>query len=120
MTEGKKHHQAAERLAKLLMSRGFKVEFDRIWKVNDNDRVTGYFPDITATLTLTFEINGNVGHSSKRSFENELNQKAFIEKQGAKFFAYSPGELVGKGWTDSKGNKHNVHKDSELYEDWGL
>lgn len=120
MTEGPKHHKATERLAKLLIDKGFAIDFDKRWGVPDNDRVSDYYPDLTATLTFVFEVNGNVGHSSKRSFDNEQNQKKWFEGMGVRFFVYSPSELVGNGWIDSKGHKHKPHADKELYADWGL
>ena len=120
MTEGKKHHKAALRLCKLLTAKGFVVEFDKQWQVQDNDRISAYYPDITATRTIVIEVNGSVGHSSKRSFENEKNQIRWFENQGINFFAYSPDELVGRGWMDYSMRIHKPHKDSLLYEEWKL
>ena len=118
--EGDQHIAAASRIISLLEKKGARVYKDKKHDVN-GDRVDAYFPDITATWPpIIIEINGKIGHSSKRSHDNELNQKAFFESKGAKFFTYSPTEIAGRGWTDSKGKRHKVHTDAELLADWGL
>lgn len=120
MTEGDLHKKAVRKLAKYLRAKGYKVETDKNWGVKSGDRVSNYYPDITATKTIVIEVNGNVGHSSKRSYDNELNQKQFFELQDIHLHVYSPEEITGKGWTDSKGNKHRPHKPAEFYDDWKI
>ena len=119
--EGDQHAAAVLRIMQLLHAKGARVKKDMEHAVKNSDRVQAYFPDVTATWPgIVVEINGPVGHSSKRSYENELNQKKFFENQGIKFFTYSPTEIAGKGWTDSKGKRHKPHTDELLYADWGL
>lgn len=120
MTEGELHKKAVIRLIELLLEKGFQVEKDMQWKTGDPERVLAYYPDVVATKTIVVEVNGKVGHSSKRSYENEQNAKAYFERLGIKMYTYSPQELVGNGWKDSKGRKHTPHKDEELFADWGL
>lgn len=118
--EGDQHAAAVERIMKLLNKSGAHVYKDKRHDVND-ERVQAYYPDVTAEWSpIIIEINGPVGHSSKRSHDNELNQKAFFENKGAKFFTYSPTEIAGRGWIDSKGKRHKVHTDAELLADWGI
>lgn len=118
--EGDQHANAVLRIMQLLYAKGARVKKDQKHTVN-SDRVEAYFPDVTATWSpIVIEINGPVGHSSKRSYENELNQKKFFEDQGIKFFTYAPTEIAGKGWIDSKGKRHYPHTDQDLYADWGL
>ena len=124
MTEGSQHIAAVERLTELLQKKGFNVSKDMAWPVrvidDDNDRVEWYYPDVTATRTLVIEVNGKVGHSSQRSYQNELNQKAFFENKNIKFYTYAPTEISGRGWIDSKGKRHTIHSNIELYSDWNL
>lgn len=117
--EGDQHAAAVFRIMQLLHRKGAKVKKDKQHIVG-SDRVKAYFPDVTATWPgIVVEINGPVGHSSKRSYDNEQNQKKFFNEQNIKFFTYAPTEIVG-GWTDSKGRKHKPHSDDELYADWEL
>lgn len=121
--EGDQHAAAVLRIMALLYARGAKVRKDMEHKVRKkkSDRVQAYYPDVTAFWhPIVVEINGPVGHSSKRSYENELNQKKFFKAQGIKFFTYAPTEIIGRGWLDSKGRRHKPHSDSDLYADWGL
>lgn len=112
-----------ERLAEYFRVKGFEVEKDKEWRIQYGaygSRVSSYYPDVTATRTIVVEVNGPVGHSSQRSYYNELNQRAFFENQGIGFYTYSPQEIVGKGWIDSKGKRHRPHKPTELFQDWSL
>ena len=118
--EGDQHAAAVRRIIRLLEKKSAKVDKDKPWYVGDG-RVKVYYPDVSAEWSrIIVEINGPVGHSSKRSHENELNQKAFFKEQGVKFFTYAPTEIAGRGWIDSKGKRHKPHSDDELYADWGL
>lgn len=118
--EGDQHAAAVQRIMTLLMKRGATVYKDKKHVVN-GDRVDAYYPDITAEWApIIIEVNGHVGHSSKLSYDNEQNQKAFFESIGSKFFTYSPTEIAGRGWINSKGKRHTIHTDAELLADWGL
>jgi hypothetical protein len=118
--EGDQHAAAILRIMQLLHAKGARVQKDKQWYVGE-ERVKEYYPDVSAYWSdIVVEINGPVGHSSKRSHENELNQKNWFKKQGIKFFTYSPTEIAGRGWIDSKGKRHKPHTDEELYQDWGL
>lgn len=117
--EGDQHAAAILRIMQLLHKKGARVQKDREWPVG-GERVKKYFPDVTALWPgIVVEING-YGHKSKRSHENELNQKAWFNNQGIKFFSYAPTDLVGRGYVDSKGRRHKPLTDEDLYQDWGL
>ena len=125
MTEGDKHVAAVNRLITLLRTNGFVVYKDMRVVVEttrqQDTRADTYYPDVMAFKPYAaIEVNGNVGHSSKRSYDNEQIQKQQFEAHDIKFFAYSPEELAGRGYTNSKGKRHKPHKDDLLLQEWGI
>ncbi len=112
------HVNAQYRLVEILEAHGYLVIHDipYVLQTKRFGNIT-YYPDVYASgkREIWIEVDGKVGHSSSRSYDNRETRKRECNRRGIEFYEFSTGEIVG-GYRDSKGKKHKPHSSEFLIE----
>ena len=116
MVNGKDHIAAQDKLIELFLCYDYNAYRDFEYKTG-SDRASKYFFDVYAIKyeikgwfyfqhialpifsfhdVIVVEIDGSVGHSTKKAFANRKIKKQFCKEKGIRFFEFPTKWLVGR------------------------